>query len=67
MTEDKLRDILEDNFKKFGWNTWKNKSSILFTLKAKYGSSFDIKIAESIYDDIYAREIKKIEGEQHEF
>jgi len=64
MTDEHLQNIMEDNFKKFGWNTWKNKSSILFALKAKYGDSFDVKIAEPIYDDIYKREIKKIEEEE---
>jgi hypothetical protein len=63
MTEEKLIEVMEDNFKKFGWNTWKNKSSILFALKAKYGSSFDTEIAENIYDVIYEREIKKMEDE----
>jgi hypothetical protein len=65
MTFNEIEEIMEDNFKKFGWNTWKNKSSILFAMKAKYGSTFDTKIAESIYDDIYAREIKKIEDEKN--
>jgi uncharacterized protein YlxP (DUF503 family) len=63
MKEEKLRELMEDNFKKFGWNTWKKKSSIIFALKAKYGSTFDVSIAESIYDDIYKRELKKLEEE----
>jgi len=63
MTEEHLIWVMEDNFKKFGWNTWKNKSSILFALKAKYGDSFDVEIAESIYDTICERELKKIEEE----
>jgi len=63
MTEEKIKELMEDNFKKFGWNTWKNKSSILFTLKSKYGDSFDTSIAEKIYDNIYNREMKKLEKE----
>jgi len=61
MTDEKIEEILKDNFKKFGWNTWKKKSSVLFGMKAKYGDSLDSKIASNIYDKIYEREIKKIE------
>jgi len=65
MTFEKLSEIMEDNFKKFGLNTWKNKSSVLFSMKSKYGSSFDIKMAELIYDTIFEREIKKKESDEY--
>ena len=64
MSEEKIIELMEDGFKKFGWNTWKSKSSIIFDMKSKYGSTFDTTIASKIYDDIYAREIKKIEEEE---
>ena len=63
MTFEEMVEIMEDNFKKFGWNTWKNKSSIFFSMKAKYGSSFDTEMAETIYNSIYEREMKKLEEE----
>ncbi len=63
MTEERLVELMEDNFKKFGWNTWKNKSSILFKLKAKYGSTFDEAAAGKVYDKIYKREHDKLEEE----
>jgi len=66
MTFEKMTEIMEDNFKKFGWHTWKNKSSIIFTMKAKYGSFFDTEMAEIIYDNIYTREVKKIADEKNE-
>jgi hypothetical protein len=56
MTFEKMVEIMEDNFKKFGWNTWKNKESIIFNMRAKYGDSFDKDMASIIYDTIYKRE-----------
>jgi hypothetical protein len=61
MTEEKMREIMEEAFQSFGWVIWQGKPSIIFALKAKYGEIFDVKKAEEIYNVITERERQKRE------
>ncbi len=58
-TEDKLRKIMEELFRDLGIRCWQNKSSIIFSLRSKYGDTLNIELAESIYDQILANHTKE--------
>jgi hypothetical protein len=52
ISEEKIKELLLVLRKGLGKNIWKNKQSILFTLKSTYGDSLDTTIASRLYDEI---------------
>jgi hypothetical protein len=52
MTEEKIKEILTDLKEQLGEQVWNNKSSILFTMKSKYGKILNTELASKIYDNL---------------
>ena len=52
LDEKTTQDILMTTKKEMGWYDWKNKQSIMFHLKSKYGDSLDNDLASKLYDKI---------------
>jgi len=47
-----LEEILKKTRKDIGWVAWKSKTSVIFSLRAKYGDSIDKDEAVKIYDQM---------------
>jgi hypothetical protein len=47
-----IREIMEDMFQKLGIHSWKNREAIIFSIRAKYGDSLNLKDTSEIYQEI---------------
>jgi len=56
MTKEQIKKILKDLLETLGWEVWKNKNSMLFTLRAKYGSQFNSELTSNVYDNLFKKE-----------
>jgi hypothetical protein len=56
---EKIIEIMQEYMRNVSWSTWKKKSSILFSIKSKYGDALNIKNAEAIYDSLTNTEMER--------
>jgi hypothetical protein len=54
--EQELLRIMQVLKAQMGKMAWKSKDSVLFSLKAKYGESFNMEVAKKIYDQLTPHE-----------
>jgi len=59
IAHEKIIEIIKEYRKNVSWDTWKIKNSVMFTIKAKYGDSINMKSVGVIYDSLTAAEIKE--------